>query len=324
MSYGHVLDFEKPLVELRHKIEELRGSSEANDTIAKEVKALQGHLHKLESEVFKNLSPWQKVQLARHPKRPYSLDYIGKVFNDFVELHGDRLYGDDQSMVAGFAWLEDRPVMVIGQQKGRTTKEKILRNFGMPHPEGYRKAMRLMDIASRFRRPIITLVDTPGAYPGIGSEERGVAEAIARNLRIMMETPVPIIVVVIGEGGSGGALGIGVGNKVLMLEYSIYSVISPEGCAGILFKDDLDNPAHAENMAKSLGITAPTLLEFGIIDEIIHEPPGGAHTNEDGAAEAVKDGLLRHLSQLDTMTDEELITQRMDRFARLGVFLDGK
>ena len=324
MSYGHVLDFEKPLVELRDKIEELRGSSEANETIAQEVKALQGHLHKLESEVFKNLSPWQKVQLARHPKRPYSLDYIKRLFDDFVELHGDRTYGDDQSIVAGMAWLGDQPTMVIGQQKGRTTKEKIVRNFGMPHPEGYRKAMRLMDIAARFQRPIITLVDTPGAYPGIGSEERGVAEAIARNLRIMMETPVPIIVVVIGEGGSGGALGIGVGNTVLMLEYSIYSVISPEGCAGILFKDDLNNPAHAEDMAKSLGLTAPTLLELGIIDEIIQEPPGGSHTDVDGAASNIKDGIERHLSKLNTMTEGELITQRMDRFARLGVFLDGK
>ncbi len=322
MNHGQVLDFERPLVELRQKIAELRGSSEGNVAITREVEGLEGHLQKLEAEVFNSLTAWQKVQLARHPKRPYTLDYIGHVFDDFTELHGDRLFGDDQSVVSGFAWLSGRPVMVIGQQKGRTTNEKLQRNFGMPHPEGYRKAMRLMELASRYERPIITFVDTPGAYPGIGSEERGVAEAIARNLRIMMELPVPILVVVIGEGGSGGALGIAVGNVVLMFEYSIYSVISPEGCAGILFKDDLTNPAYVADMAEHLGLTAPTLLKLGIIEEILPEPPGGAHTDPSAAAAIVKSALERHLGLLDKLSGEELIRQRMERFARLGVYAD--
>lgn len=322
MNHGQVLDFERPLVELRQKIAELRGSSEGNVAIAREVEGLEGHLRKLETEVFNSLSAWQKVQLARHPKRPYALDYIGHVFDDFTELHGDRLFGDDQSVVSGFAWLNGRPVIVIGQQKGRTTNEKLQRNFGMPHPEGYRKAMRLMELASRYERPIITFVDTPGAYPGIGSEERGVAEAIARNLRTMMELPVPILVVVIGEGGSGGALGIAVGNVVLMFEYSIYSVISPEGCAGILFKDDLTNPAYVADMAEHLGLTAPTLLKLGIIEEILREPPGGAHTDPSAAAAIVKSALERHLGFLDELSGEELIRQRMERFARLGVYTD--
>jgi acetyl-CoA carboxylase carboxyl transferase subunit alpha len=244
------------------------------------------------------------------------------VFDGYRELHGDRLFGDDGSITGGMAWLAGRPVIAVGQQKGRTTKEKIARNFGMPHPEGYRKAMRLMELAAKFEKPFVAFVDTPGAYPGIGAEERGIAEAIARNLRTMMELPVPVLVVVIGEGGSGGALGIAVGNVVMMFEYAIYSVISPEGCAGILFKDDLNNPAHAPEMAKNLGLTADVLHRFGIIDEILPEPPGGAHTDPGGAAQTVKDALLRHLRVLDQMSAEELIQDRMEKFARMGVFSD--
>lgn len=317
-----VLDFERPLVELRRKIEELRGSSEGNDAVTREVDGLERQLRKLEREIFQNLTPWQKVQLARHPRRPYSLDYIAAIFTDFSELHGDRLFGDDQSVVSGVAFLRERPVVVVGQQKGRTTKEKIARNFGMSHPEGYRKAMRMMELAARFSKPLVTFVDTPGAYPGIGAEERGIAEAIARNLRVMMQLPIPVVVVVIGEGGSGGALGIAVGNAVLMLEYAVYSVISPEGCAGILFKDDLNNPAHAPEMARHLGLTADDLKRLGVIDEIIPEPPGGAHTDPAAAAAAVQEAVERHLAALDPLTGEQLIAQRMEKFAAMGVTLD--
>jgi acetyl-CoA carboxylase carboxyl transferase subunit alpha len=322
MNSTQVLDFERPLVELRNKIDELKGSSEGNRIVAREVASLKEHLHKLEAEVFQNLTPWQKVQLARHPQRPYALDYMENVFDGYRELHGDRLFGDDKSVTAGLAWLAGRPVIAVGQQKGRTTKEKIARNFGMSHPEGYRKAMRMMEMAAKFQRPFIAFVDTPGAYPGVGAEERGIAEAIARNLRTMMELPVPILVVVIGEGGSGGALGIAVGNVVMMFEYAVYSVISPEGCAGILFKDDLNNPAHAPEMAKHLGLTADVLKRFGIIDEILLEPPGGAHTDWAAAANTVKDALLRHLRTLDQMSAHDLIQQRMDKFAKMGVLSD--
>jgi acetyl-CoA carboxylase carboxyl transferase subunit alpha len=323
MNSAHVLDFERPLVELRNKIDELTGSSEGNEIVAREVASLKEHLRKLEAEVFQNLTPWQKVQLARHPQRPYTLDYMQNVFDGYRELHGDRLFGDDKSIVGGLAWLAGRPVVAVGQQKGRTTKEKIARNFGMPHPEGYRKAMRLMELAAKFEKPFVAFVDTPGAYPGIGAEERGIAEAIARNLRTMMELPIPVLVVVIGEGGSGGALGIAVGNVVLMFEYAIYSVISPEGCAGILFKDDVNNPAHAPEMAKNLGLTADVLQGFGIIDEILPEPPGGAHTDPIAAAQTVKDALLQQLRALDQMSADDLIRQRMDKFSQMGVFSDG-
>ncbi len=316
------LDFERPLIELRRKIEELMGSSESNEAVAKEVEALGSHLRKLEEQVFQNLTPWQKVQLARHPRRPYSLDYLGSVFDGFIELHGDRLFGDDKAIVAGFAWLDGRPVVAVGQQKGRTTKEKISRNFGMPHPEGYRKAVRMMELAATFKKPFIAFVDTPGAYPGIGAEERGIAEAIAKNLKAMMRLPIPVLVVVIGEGGSGGALGIAVGNTVLMMEYSIYSVISPEGCAGILFKDDINNPAHAVDMAGSLGLTADVLKKLDIIDEILPEPPGGAHTDPSATADTVREALIRHLRILDGMDGNELIRHRMDKFDRMGRFED--
>ncbi|MBN1425499.1 acetyl-CoA carboxylase carboxyltransferase subunit alpha [Candidatus Fermentibacteria bacterium] len=319
-----VLDFERPLFELRRKIEELRGSAEASDAVTREVDALGRQLRKLEREVFQNLTPWQKVLLARHPRRPYALDYTASVFSSFTELHGDRLFGDDQSVIAGLATLGQRPVVVVGQQKGRSTNDKIARNFGMSHPEGYRKAMRMMELAARFSKPLITFVDTPGAYPGVGAEERGIAEAIARNLKIMMGLPVPVIVVVIGEGGSGGALGIAIGNVVLMLEYSIYSVISPEGCAGILFKDDLNNPAHAPEMAKNLGLTADDLLRLGVIDEIVPEPPGGAHADPSGAASAIREAIERHLAVLDELGTGDLIAQRMDKFARMGVVHSGK
>lgn len=322
MNSPHVLDFERPLVELRNKIDELRGSSEGNEIVAREVASLKEHLRKLEVEVFQNLTPWQKVQLARHPQRPYTLDFMENVFDGYRELHGDRLFGDDKSIVGGLAWLAGRPVIAVGQQKGRSTKEKIARNFGMPHPEGYRKARRMMGLAAKFERPFVAFVDTPGAYPGIGAEERGIAEAIARNLRTMIELPIPVLVVVIGEGGSGGALGIAVGNVVLMFQYAVYSVISPEGCAGILFKDDFNNPAHAPEMAKNLGLTADVLQRFGIIDEILPEPPGGAHTDPIAASQTVKDALLRHLQALDQMSGVELIQQRMDKFAQMGVFSD--
>ena len=317
-----VLDFERPLVELRRKIEELRGSAEGNEAVTREVDGLERQLRKLEKEVFQNLTPWQKVQLARHPRRPYTLDYVTAMFTEFSELHGDRLFGNDQSVVAGLGFLGKRPVVVVGHQKGRTTKDKIARNFGMSHPEGYRKAMRMMELATRFSKPLISFVDTPGAYPGIGAEERGIAEAIARNLKVMMQMPVPVVVVVIGEGGSGGALGIAVGNVVLMLEYSIYSVISPEGCAGILFKDDVNNPAHAPEMAKNLGLTADDLARLNVIDEIIPEPPGGAHTDPGRAADAVREAVERHLVGLESLDGQQLIAQRMDKFARMGAFLN--
>lgn len=319
MIPGQVLDFEQPLVELRRKIQELKGSADHSEAVSREVDALEKQFRKLEREIFQNLTAWQKVQLARHPRRPQALDYIGEIFQEFTELHGDRLFGDDQAVVAGLALLEGKAVVVVGQQKGKSTNEKIKRNFGMCHPEGYRKAMRMMDLAARFRTPLVTLVDTPGAYPGIGAEERGVAEAIARNLRVMMQLPVPIVVVIIGEGGSGGALGIAVGNVVLMQEYAIYSVISPEGCAGILFKDDLNNPAHAADMAQNLGLTADALLRLGVIDEILPEPPGGAHQDPKEAAAIVKEAILRHLDQLAPLSPSELISHRRDKFRRMGV-----
>ena len=288
-----VLDFEKPVVELEQKIEEMRKLSDNLD-IADEITTLEKKVSQLRENIFSNLTRWQRVQLARHPERPYTLDYIGMMTTGFIELHGDRLFGDDKSIVGGFAKLEDQTVMIIGHQKGRDTKSNLFRNFGMPQPEGYRKALRLMKLAVKFGKPIITLLDTPGAYPGIEAEERGQAEAIARNLFEMSHLPVPIVVVVIGEGASGGALGIGLGDRILMLENTWYSVIAPESCSSILWR----SWEYKEQAAEALRLTARDLLEQKIIDRIVPEPPGGAHRNPQQAATILKDTLIEELRPL--------------------------
>ena len=312
---GQYLDFEQPIQKIVERLEELRRISKTEGLdLHEEMEKLETKLVRLREEIYHKITPYQRVQLARHPSRPYSLDYINSIFEDFIELHGDRLFRDDPSIVAGWARFEKKPVMVIGQQKGRDTKEKIRRNFGMAHPEGYRKALRLMKLAEKFSRPVITLIDTPGAYPGIGAEERGQAEAIARNLREMALLRTPLIAVVIGEGGSGGALALGMGNRVLMLENAIYSVISPEGCASILWRDD----GQKEKSARALRIDAQSLKEFGVIDEIIPEPNGGAHSDFTGTAAALKDALDRHLKQLGMLSPEELVKQRIDKYSRMG------
>jgi acetyl-CoA carboxylase carboxyl transferase subunit alpha len=311
------LDFERPIAELEAKIEELRHvGSDSDVNINEEIARLKTKSRALTRQIFSNLTAWQIAQLARHPQRPYTLDYIERVFTDFQELHGDRHYRDDPAIVAGLARLEGRPVMVIGQQKGRDTKQKVYRNFGMAKPEGYRKALRLMQLAERFGLPVITLIDTPGAYPGIGAEERGQSEAIARNLFVMSRLAVPIIVVVIGEGGSGGALAIGVGDRVLMLQYAIYSVISPEGCASILWR----SADRAPEAAEAMGITAPRLLELRLIDGIIQEPLGGAHRDWNAMAEAVKNALVAHLAELTPRTPEELLEARYQRLVSYGAY----
>ena len=318
MPAHHALDFERPLLDLEQKIEELRqmsGTSSMN--LDAEIKKLERKAEKLQKEIFKDLSRWQVVQLSRHNSRPYTLDYIRLLCTDFVELHGDRHFGDDAAIVGGFGYLRNEPVCIIGHQKGRNTKENMVRNFGMPRPEGYRKALRIMDLAERFRRPIITFVDTPGAYPGIGAEERGQAEAIAKNLEVMSRLKVPIVSVVIGEGGSGGALGIAVANRLLMLEYSIYSVISPEACSSILYRD----PGRAEKAADDLKLTSEDLTGFGICDERITEPQGGAHRDHVAAAELVGDALKRHLTTLKELSGRELVEDRYDKFRRIGALL---
>ena len=311
------LDFEQPIAELEAKIEQLRfvgDDSEIN--ISGEIERLKGNSKTLTKKIFSHLSSWQIAQLARHPQRPYTLDYLDTVFTDFQELHGDRMYADDEAMVGGLARLEGIPVMVIGQQKGRDTKERVQRNYGMPRPEGYRKAMRLMKLAERFGLPIITLIDTPGAYPGVGAEERGQSEAIARNLFVMATLKTPLIAVVIGEGGSGGALAIGVGDRLLMLEYGIYSVISPEGCASILWK----SADKAEAAAEALGLTAQRLAELDLVDEIIKEPLGGAHRDLEAMSEALKNSLLKHLADLQAMPTDKLVELRNQRIRNLGRF----
>jgi acetyl-CoA carboxylase carboxyl transferase subunit alpha len=279
---------------------------------------LQAKSQSLTESIFNNLDAWQISQLARHPQRPYALDYIGKLFTDFEELHGDRAYADDPAIVGGVARLNDKPVMVIGQQKGRDTKEKIHRNFGMPRPEGYRKALRLMNMAERFKLPILTFIDTPGAYPGIGAEERGQSEAIARNLYVMADLKTPIICTVIGEGGSGGALAIGVGDRMLMLQYSIYSVISPEGCASILWK----SADKASDAAEALGVTSERLLELKLIDEVVEEPLGGAHRNPDAMAERLQARLVDQVEQLSRLPADQLIAARYQRLMSYGDFLE--
>ncbi len=313
----HALDFERPLLELEKKITELKtlSANGAHDFTA-EIGKLEKKAKRLQQEIFSDLSRWQVVQLSRHNARPYFLDYIGFLFTDFNELSGDRHFGEDPSIVGGFARFDGRPVMVIGHQKGRSTKENMLRNFGMPRPEGYRKARRLMELAARFNRPLMTFIDTPGAYPGIGAEERGQAEAIAVNLEVMASLPVPVISTVIGEGGSGGALAIGVGNRVLMLENSIYSVISPEACSSILYRD----ASMAEKAADALKVTARDLLEMKVIDELIPEPAGGAHRDPTRTSESVGKALRKHLGQLLTLSPEKLIEDRYRRFRALGPF----
>ena len=317
MALQQFLEFEKPVVELEKKIEELRATaSETKIDNSDEIEKLSKDMIRLQEEIFSNLTPWQITQLARHPLRPYTLDYISRIFSDFIELHGDRNFRDDPAIVGGLAMLEGEPVMVIGHQKGRTTKEKVFRNFGMPNPEGYRKAIRLMSMAERLKKPIITFIDTPGAFPGIGAEERGQAEAIAKNLMVMSRLKVPIIIVVIGEGGSGGALAIGVGDKILMLEYATYSVISPEGCAAILWKDG----SKADIAAKALKITAKDLYSLVVIDEIVKEPPGSAHRNPDSMAITMKEVLIKSLQELKKLSPDELVDMRYKKYRKIGKF----
>jgi len=311
------LEFEQPIAELEAKIDELHYvSGDTQINISEEVAKLKAKSRELTESIFANLSPWQISQLARHPQRPYTMDYIVRLFTDFEELHGDRHFGDDNAIVGGLARLEGMPVMVIGQQKGRDTKEKLQRNFGMPRPEGYRKALRLMQMAERFSLPVLTFIDTPGAYPGIGAEERGQSEAIARNLQVMARLRTPIICTVIGEGGSGGALAIGVGDLTLMLQYSTYSVISPEGCASILWK----SAEKAADAAEALGITSARLSELGLVDKVIKEPLGGAHRDVDGAAENIRLVLVDSLRKLASKAPDKLVEQRYKRLMAYGQF----
>ncbi|HEY8329431.1 MAG TPA: acetyl-CoA carboxylase carboxyltransferase subunit alpha [Rhodanobacter sp.] len=311
------LDFEQPIAELDAKIEELRHASSGQAfNIDEEVGRLREKLKIKTADIFRNLNSWQTTQLSRHPARPYTLDYIGVICEEFHELAGDRMYAEDAAIVGGLGRINGRPVVIIGHQKGRNTKDKVRRNFGMPRPEGYRKALRLMKMAERFGLPLLTLIDTPGAYPGVGAEERGQSEAIARNLLEMAELKVPIICTVIGEGGSGGALAIGVGDRTLMLQYSTYSVISPEGCASILWK----SPDKVKDAAEALGMTAPRLLELGLIDKVVREPLGGAHRNPRSMAIRLKAVLLRQLDELAAMPVTDLLAQRYKRLRGYGAY----
>ena len=309
------LEFERPLVEIEQRLTELRAApNAARDEIGK----LEERLRRLQHKVYGGLTPWQRALIARHPKRPHTLDFIRLLLEEFVELHGDRLYGDDKAIVGGLARFEGEPVVVIGHQKGRDTRENITRNFGMPHPEGYRKALRLMELGAKFGKPIVTFIDTPGAYPGLGAEERGQGEAIARNLREMAGLGTPIVCVVTGEGGSGGALAIGVGNRVLMLEHAIYSVISPEGCAAILWGE----ASKAQEAAKLMRVTAPDLLKLGVIDGVVPEPLGGAHRNWEETAENLRVALRKALGDLRRRSSETLVADRFEKFRKIGVFAD--
>lgn len=315
----HTLAFEKPLVDLRSKIEELKALTiKADIDFSEEIEKLEEKFNSLQIEIYANLEPWDRVQIARHPMRPTTLEYIQEIFTDFIELHGDRNYGDDEALIGGIASFDGVPVTIIGHQRGKSTKENIRRNFGMPHPEGYRKALRLMKQAQKFNRPIITFVDTKGAYPGKAAEERGQSEAIARNLVEMAGLTVPVISIVIGEGGSGGALGISVANKIFMLENSTFSVISPEGAASILWKD----ATLAKTAAEAMRITAPHLKEMGIIDEIIEEVAGGAHKDIHVQASLVQEILRKSLSELQSLTEQQLIEQRYDKFREMGTFAE--
>ncbi|OGK77473.1 MAG: acetyl-CoA carboxylase carboxyltransferase subunit alpha [Candidatus Rokubacteria bacterium GWC2_70_16] len=312
------LEFEKPVLELESRIAELRASGGSEAASRSEIARLEDRLKRLQQKIYGSLTAWQRAQLARHPKRPHALDFFRLLFTDFLELHGDRVFGNDMAIVGGLAGFEGEPVVVLGHQKGRDTRENIARNFGMPHPEGYRKALRLMRLAEKFGKPVITFIDTPGAYPGLGAEERGQAEAIARNLREMAGLRTPVISVVTGEGGSGGALAIGVANRVLMLEYAIYSVISPEGCAAILWGD----ASKAPEAARLMRTTAPDLLRLGVIDGIVPEPPGGAHRDWEEAAAQLRGALSAELGQLKSRTADELVRERYERFRRIGVFAE--
>ena len=312
------MEFEKPLAELEKKIQELSSFSTDGVDLKTEIGKLEQKAEKMREEMFANLSRWQTAQVARHINRPFTLDYLSLIFTEFVELHGDRNFGDDHAIVGGLARLDGEPVMVIGHQKGRDTKEKVFRNFGMPNPEGYRKALRLMEMAERFKLPIITFVDTPGAFPGIGAEERGQAEAIARNLREMSRLTVPIIVVITGEGGSGGALAIAVGDRILMLQHSVYAVISPEGCAAILWSDGTKGAQAAE----ALKITAKDIKALEVIDEIVPEPAGGAHRDHELMAEKLHEALTRNLKELKAIPADELIEQRYQKFRKMSRFTE--
>jgi len=316
---GFVLDFEKPIVEIERRIAELKEYSLSEDfEIQQEIERLEAKAQKLRLDIYSKLNRWQRVQLARHPDRPYTLDYIQRMISDFVELHGDRAFADDPAIVAGIGKLDGMPVAIIGHQKARDTKEKLRRNFGMPHPEGYRKALRVMKLAAKFNRPIVSLIDTPGAYPGIGAEERGQAEAIARNLFEMSHLPVPILIIIIGEGASGGALGIGVGDRVLMMENTWYSVISPEGCAAILYRD----AAKASQAAEAMKVTPPDLLKMGVIDRIIEEPIGGAHSNPDQAAAILKQVIKEELGELIKIDPQQLVEKRVEKFGKMGAWAE--
>jgi acetyl-CoA carboxylase carboxyl transferase subunit alpha len=316
---AYALEFERPLLALEAKIAELKElSGAAKGDFGEEIQKLERKAQRLQDQIFSDLDRWQTVQLARHPHRPYTLDYLKHLFTDFFELEGDRRFGADHSIVGGFARFDGEPVVVMGHQKGRSTKENMHRNFGMPRPEGYRKARRLFDLAARFGKPVVTFIDTPGAYPGIGAEERGQAEAIAVNLEVMASLPVPVVAVVIGEGGSGGALALGVANRVLMLEYSIYSVISPESCSAILYRD----PTKAQKSADALRLTARDLAGFGITDELIREAAGGAHRDAELTAKNVGEAIRRHLTQLRRLSPAELVEDRYRRFRTMGVFVE--
>ena len=315
MAERFALDFEKPIIDLEKKINEMKALSGSSQIeIDDEISRLEKKVQKLRTDVYSSLTCWQRVQLARHPDRPYTLDYISYIYTDFIELHGDRAYGDDHAMICGFGRFDDTSIFIMGHQKGRGTKDNLYRNFGMPNPEGYRKARRLMRLAVRFNKPIISFIDTPGAYPGLGAEERGQAEAIAGNLMEMAKLPVPFIAVVIGEGGSGGALAIGIADRILMLENSIYSVISPEGCASILYRDATQAPKAAEAMK----VTAGDLKKLGLIDEVIKEPPGGAHRFPDICAQNIRKALIKALNELKELPTEELIAKRHERYLQMG------
>jgi acetyl-CoA carboxylase carboxyl transferase subunit alpha len=316
------LEFERPIFELEKQIDELKKlAGDQQLSVGEEIAPLEKKLNDLRTEVYRNLSPLQRLQVARSNKRPFTLDYIRICFTDFIELHGDRLYREDAAIVGGWARLDGETVMVIGHQRGRDTKENLRRNFGMPHPEGYRKALRLMKLAEKFHVPVFTFIDTPGAWAGLGAEERGQAEAIARNLFEMSHLETPIIATVIGEGGSGGALALGIADRVLMLENSVYSVITVEGCAAILWKDG-KSPEMRERAATALKITAPDLLEFGIIDEIIPEPVGGAHTDHDATAASLQETLVRHYEELRKFKPEKLVRRRREKFFKMGQFAE--
>ncbi len=309
------LDFEKPIIELEKKIQELKGFiSEKKIDLSSEVKRLEEKLERLKKDTYGNLTAWQRVQIARHPLRPYTQDYINIIMSDFIELHGDRSFSDDQAIIGGFAEIDHQKIVVIGHQKGRDTKENLRRNFGCAHPEGYRKALRIMQLAEKFNLPIVVFIDTPGAYPGVGAEERGQAQAIALNLREMTSIGVPIIAIIIGEGGSGGALGIGIADKVCVLENAYYSVISPEGCAAILWK----NGSKAPEAAAVLKLTAPDLLKMGIIDEVIPEPLGGAHTDSERMGQTLKETIKKNLQELNALKKEELLKLRYKKFRGMG------